>query len=56
MAIASKHRAAAFEAAQFLMDWLKTRAPFWKSEASADGPRWVAANEADETAAARWKK
>ena len=56
VAIASKHRAAAFEAAQFLMDWLKTRAPFWKSEASADGPRWVAANEADETAAARWKK
>ena len=56
VAIASKHRSAAFEAVQFLMDWLKTRAPFWKSEEGAEGPRWVGADKADEAAAARWKK
>ena len=53
---ASAHRAAAFEAASFLMDFLKTRAPFWKKEYRADGTQgeWVAAKEADEDAAGRW--
>lgn len=51
---ASRHREAAFEAAAFLMDYLKTRAPFWKKEAGAAGGRWVAAHEADDRAADRW--
>ena len=52
---ASAHRQAAFEAAQFLMDYLKTRAPFWKKETGADGEgRWVDAREADDKAAERW--
>jgi len=51
---ASAHRQAAFEAAQFLMDYLKTSAPFWKSEETADGPRWVEARDADDMAAQRW--
>jgi molybdopterin synthase catalytic subunit len=51
---ASAHRQAAFEAAAFLMDYLKTRAPFWKLEERPDGTDWVAANEADDDAAARW--
>jgi molybdopterin synthase catalytic subunit len=49
---ASSHRQAAFEAAEFLMDWLKTRAPFWKK--GADG--WIEAKSADEAAADRWEK
>ncbi|RLP22200.1 molybdenum cofactor biosynthesis protein MoaE [Mesorhizobium sp. YM1C-6-2] len=55
---ASKHRRAAFEAADFLMDYLKSRAPFWKKEHRADDAEggWVDAREADEEAAARWKK
>ena len=54
---ASAHREAAFEAAAFLMDYLKTRAPFWKKEAGADGKeRWVDAREGDDQAAQRWKK
>ena len=52
---ASAHRAAAFDACQFLMDWLKTRAPFWKLEASGDAADWVAARASDEEAAARWQ-
>ena len=48
------HREAAFEAAQFLMDYLKTDAPFWKKEATADGDRWVEAREHDDRAKARW--
>lgn len=52
---ASAHREAAFEACAFLMDWLKTKAPFWKAEETPDGPRWVAARAADDEAAARWK-
>jgi len=53
---ASAHRAAALEACAFLMDWLKTRAPFWKREEPVDGaPRWVEARDADEEAAARWR-
>lgn len=55
VATASRHRAAAFEAAEFLMDYLKTRAPFWKKETMADGSaRWVDARESDDGAAARW--
>ena len=55
---ASAHRQAAFEAANFLMDYLKSRAPFWKKEHRADGSEgdWVDAKEADDKAAARWKK
>lgn len=54
--VASSHRIAAFEAASFLMDYLKTRAPFWKREHLADGTTggWVEAAEADDAAAARW--
>ena len=55
---ASKHRQAAFEAANFLMDYLKSRAPFWKKEHRADGSvgDWVDAKESDEAAAARWDR
>lgn len=55
---ASSHRQAAFEAANFLMDYLKSRAPFWKKEHLADGSEggWVEAKEADDHAADRWKK
>lgn len=54
---ASAHRQAAFEAANFLMDYLKSRAPFWKKEHRADGSEggWVEAREADDKAAQRWK-
>ena len=53
---ASAHREAAFAAAEFLMDYLKTRAPFWKKELGSDGnERWVDAREADDRAAERWK-
>jgi molybdopterin synthase catalytic subunit len=55
VATASAHRAAAFESCQFLMDWLKTKAPFWKLEETGDGERWVEAHAEDESAAARWK-
>jgi molybdopterin synthase catalytic subunit len=51
---ASAHRKAAFEAAEFLMDYLKTRAPFWKRETRASGTRWVEAKDADAAAAERW--
>ncbi|RWD66158.1 molybdenum cofactor biosynthesis protein MoaE [Mesorhizobium sp.] len=55
---ASSHRQAAFEAANFLMDYLKSRAPFWKKEHLADGSEggWVEAKEADDQAADRWSK
>ena len=56
VATASAHRQAAFEAASFLMDYLKTRAPFWKLEERSDGTDWVAAKDADDDAAARWQK
>ncbi|MCL5777101.1 molybdenum cofactor biosynthesis protein MoaE [Limibaculum sp. FT325] len=52
---ASRHRAAAFEAAAFLMDYLKTRAPFWKKEHGPGGGRWVDARECDDAAAERWR-
>lgn len=55
---ASAHRAAAFEAAEFLMDFLKTRAPFWKKEHHVDGTQgdWVDAKDADDKAAERWER
>jgi len=53
---ASAHRQAAFEAAEFLMDYLKANAPFWKSEESAEGKSWIEAREHDDAAAARWTK
>jgi molybdopterin synthase catalytic subunit len=53
---ASPHRQAAFEACQFLMDWLKTKAPFWKLEDTDKGAQWVAAEARDDAAAARWSK
>jgi molybdopterin synthase catalytic subunit len=56
VATASEHREAAFEAARFLMDYLKTRAPFWKREDGPSGPRWVEAEARDETASVRWSK
>jgi molybdopterin synthase catalytic subunit len=52
---ASSHREAAFAAAEFLMDYLKTRAPFWKEVETASGKAWVAAKAADDTAAGRWE-
>ena len=54
VATASAHRAAAFEAADFLMDYLKSRAPFWKKEVTAKGAAWVAAKDADQDALKRW--
>jgi molybdopterin synthase catalytic subunit len=48
------HRGEAFEACEFLMDYLKTRAPFWKKERTPAGARWVEARESDDTAADRW--
>jgi molybdopterin synthase catalytic subunit len=51
---ASAHRAAALEACQFLIDWLKTEAPFWKSEETPIGERWVASRAEDEAARRRW--
>ena len=53
---ASTHRAAAFAAAEFLMDYLKTRAPFWKQEERAQGTAWVEAKQTDDAAAGRWEK
>jgi molybdopterin synthase catalytic subunit len=50
----SAHRQAAFEACAFVMDWLKTQAPFWKLESDATGDRWVEARHSDEKAARRW--
>ncbi|MBA4490554.1 molybdenum cofactor biosynthesis protein MoaE [Paracoccus sp. S1E-3] len=55
VATAARHRAEAFEAAEYLMDYLKSRAPFWKREIGADGPgAWVVAKDADEDALSRW--
>ena len=54
VATAAAHRAAAFAAAEFLMDYLKSRAPFWKKEISASGSLWVAARDDDEQALTRW--
>ncbi len=54
VATASQHRQAAFDACQFLVDWLKTKAPFWKQEETAAGPEWVDARASDDAAAERW--
>lgn len=53
--VSSRHRGAAFEACEFIMDFLKTRAPFWKKEFTAAGAHWVDARETDSAAAARWQ-
>jgi molybdopterin synthase catalytic subunit len=53
---ASSHRQAAFEAAEFLMDYLKTNAPFWKREEGRKGASWIEARDHDDAAAARWTK
>lgn len=52
--VSSAHRSQAFEAAEFIMDHLKTRAPFWKREVTEQGERWVDARESDQQAAKRW--
>ncbi|MFH7043211.1 molybdenum cofactor biosynthesis protein MoaE [Paucibacter sp. JuS9] len=52
--VASRHRGQAFEACEFLMDYLKTQAPFWKKEHGPEGAQWVDAREADDAALARW--
>jgi molybdopterin synthase catalytic subunit len=52
---ASPHRQAAFESCAFLVDWLKTKAPFWKREETPAGDRWVAARDSDDAAAGRWE-
>lgn len=56
VAVASRHRGDAFEAAEFIMDYLKTRAPFWKKEQTPQGSRWVDARETDQQAAQRWER
>ena len=53
--VSASHRAAAFAAAEFIMDYLKTRAPFWKKEITADGEYWVEQKQKDEQAAGRWQ-
>jgi len=53
---ASAHRTAALESCQFLIDWLKTQAPFWKREETPDGDHWVEARAADDAATARWDR
>jgi len=52
--VTSAHRGEAFAACEFVMDYLKTRAPFWKKERTAEGERWVEARDSDDAAAARW--
>lgn len=52
--VSSAHRGESFKACEFLMDYLKTRAPFWKKEQTPDGARWVDARASDDTAAKRW--
>ena len=54
VAVASAHRGAAFAACEFVMDYLKTQAPFWKKEETPEGGRWVDARESDDHAAGRW--
>lgn len=57
VAVSSAHRDAAFEACHFIMDFLKTQAPFWKKELTAEGvQRWVEAKQSDDAAAARWRQ
>jgi molybdopterin synthase catalytic subunit len=54
VATAAAHRQAALESCAFLIDWLKTKAPFWKLEETASGPQWVEARDSDDAAAGRW--
>jgi len=54
--VASSHREAAFSACEFIMDYLKTRAPFWKKELGPEGEHWVSARQHDSSRAARWRK
>ena len=54
VAVTSAHRGEAFAACEFVMDWLKTQAPFWKKERTPSGDRWVDARDSDDAAAARW--
>ena len=56
VAVTSAHRGEAFAACEFIMDYLKTRAPFWKKEQTAQGARWVEARASDDQAAERWNK
>jgi molybdopterin synthase catalytic subunit len=56
VAVASAHRGDAFAACEFIMDYLKTRAPFWKKEQTAQGARWVEAKSSDDAAAGRWQE
>ncbi len=56
VAVSSAHRGEAFAACHFVMDYLKTRAPFWKKERTPQGERWVEARTSDDTAAARWEE
>jgi molybdopterin synthase catalytic subunit len=53
--VSGAHRGEAFEACEFIMDYLKTRAPFWKKETTPQGDRWVEARDSDDAAAQRWK-
>ncbi|MDR0247519.1 MAG: molybdenum cofactor biosynthesis protein MoaE [Burkholderiales bacterium] len=55
VAVKSAHRGDAFDACRFIMDYLKTQAPFWKKETTAEGAHWVDARESDDEAAARWQ-
>ena len=55
VAVTSAHRGEAFDACRFVMDYLKTRAPFWKKEETQEGGRWVDARESDDRAAEKWK-
>lgn len=55
VAVTSAHRGESFAACEFIMDYLKTRAPFWKREVTSAGARWVDARDADDSAAARWQ-
>jgi molybdopterin synthase catalytic subunit len=55
VAVAALHRGEAFAACEFIMDYLKTRAPFWKRETTSDGSRWVEARAIDDEAAQRWR-
>ncbi|MCU0835917.1 MAG: molybdenum cofactor biosynthesis protein MoaE [Chromatiaceae bacterium] len=56
VAVASRHRGDAFRACEFLIDYLKTRAPFWKQELTSSGTRWVEARAGDDAAARRWER
>lgn len=56
VAVTSPHRGEAFAACEFIMDYLKTQAPFWKKEQTPEGARWVDARESDDSALAKWKQ